>query len=380
MLAAAVLATLLATAPVAQAPAPATRVELGALPLVNYDADFGVGLGGNVAAFWRREGFAPYQYALALNVFFTAQGAQTHLLSGDAPNLWGTGWRPRFYLYLFREPVRPYYGIGNEVPVSARDAERADPARYSFEMTQPRLTLALERQLGGPWKADAAVSTGKFSLAYGPGSLLAEQAPAGARGGWYDEVQVSASYDTRDTEASTTRGQYHALAVRAGHIGRAGYLGTTATARGYVSPFGTPLLVLAGRVVVDALAGDVPFLELANFGGVAGVAGIGSLNTVRGLPRMLYIGKLKAMGNLELRSRLLHFEPGTHRLDVWAVGFGDAGRVWRDWRLDDDAGRVHVSYGGGLRLAWEEDYVLRADVGFSPEGTLGFYVNFLQLF
>jgi hemolysin activation/secretion protein len=142
--------------------------------------------------------------------------------------------------------------------------------------------------------------------------------------------------------------------------------------------------VVALRGVFDAMAGDVPFTELQLFGGRGAVplTGLGGARSIRGLPRLHYIGKVKALANVELRSRVLRFTPGSSTLDFWLVGFVDAGRVWTDLTelLTRPAGRIHGSAGGGLRLAWVEDYVVRVDYGWSNEGTTGLYIGFEQTF
>jgi hypothetical protein len=61
------------------------------------------------------------------------------------------------------------------------------------------------------------------------------------------------------------------------------------------------------------------------------------------------------------------------------VGFVDTGRVWQ---LQGDDGRFfhfHTGTGGGVRV-WHREFVLRLDVGTSPERAVNFYITFGNFF
>jgi outer membrane protein assembly factor BamA len=147
-----------------------------------------------------------------------------------------------------------------------------------------------------------------------------------------------------------------------------------------------PTLVIAGRAAVDTMVGDVPFDHLQDFGSFftpfLAVTGVGGGLTVRGLRPSEYVGKTKAIANAEVRWRFARVKPcdATPEVRLAGVAFVDTGRVWEG---PDPAGLpglgLHVGAGGGLRIAWGDLVVLRADVGYS-EGGARVYADFGHVF
>jgi outer membrane protein assembly factor BamA len=356
------------------------RVDVGAVPLINYTSDEGAGLGANAALFFRDPAIRPYRYALALSIFFTTRSIQDHMLRFDAPFFLGSQYRPTFMVRFERDPVRPYYGIGNDTRIDKSLAPSARDALYEHTFVQPQSALTLKRTLGEGWELATTLLGALTRIEADASTLLFQQKPTGYTGGFLTELAAEVAYDSRDSEAAPTRGVYAELVARGGQqAGNAFYAGGALVARGYVSPWGTPALTLAARFDLDVLAGDVPFTRLGTFAGRPPVAGIGGSQSLRGIPRYLYIGKVKTLGNFEARSRVHRFCPGDHTLDLMLAGFVDTGRVWTGsgavgpWRL-------HGAAGGGLRVGWEEDYVIRLDYARAFEGSSGLYLDFSQAF
>lgn len=356
-------------------------MDVGGVPLVNYSSDEGVGMGVNGALFLRAPDYQPYRYGWSLNVFFTTRSIQDHMLRFDAPHFLGSAYRPTLMLRFERDPVRPYYGIGNNTAIDHALDRPAMRALYLHTMVQPQSAFTLKRYLDGNWEIAGTLLAAWLRIDKAPTSLLARDAPVGAGGGFLSELSAELAYDSRDHETSPTSGIYAGLVGRAGQLSAAhAYAGGALVARGYLSPFGTPALTIAARFDIDALAGAVPFTRLGTFAGRPPLAGIGGAQSLRGIPRYLYIGKIKTIGNVELRSRIRRFRPGDHTLDLILVAFADAGRVWADFRADDRLWRIHAAAGGGVRVAWEQDYLIRVDFARAAEGSSGLYVDFAQCF
>ena len=141
-------------------------------------------------------------------------------------------------------------------------------------------------------------------------------------------------------------------------------------------PLFSKRVTLALRLVGDVLFGDVPFYELSR---AVDTYAVGGSNGVRGVPAQRYRGKVKVIGNMELRVRLFDIRPFGKLFTVGAAGFLDGGRVWADTRphpeLDGSTLNLKYGIGGGLRLMSGTAFVLRADVAWSPDATpVGGYV------
>jgi hemolysin activation/secretion protein len=147
-----------------------------------------------------------------------------------------------------------------------------------------------------------------------------------------------------------------------------------------------PRVVLAGRLAGDVLYGDPPFYELARF---EDTYAIGGLNGVRGVPAQRYYGKVKVLGNVELRTEIVTFRALGKPVTFGVTAFLDGGRVWADTtpRPDLDGGGsggiagLKYGVGGGVRFQSGSAFVLRGDVAWSPDATpIGAYVAAGQMF
>lgn len=368
-----------AAAPGADGP----RTDFVLVPYGNYSSDMSLGLGLNTAIYLRDPGWTPYRYSLRGQVYANFGGLQSHALFFDAPRLWGSAWRTMANAGYFREANHPYYGVGNTSSgaVAAGIDKRHD---LTFDLHNWHAAISAQRSVGPAWKVGLEYSLRVSSIEADPRSLLRRRQPIGDHGGLISQVEAEIDYDTRDLEMSPTRGVLGTLALRgagAATGSRFNYGGFTLALHGYKALLDHgPRLVLAGRVVFDGLVGGVPVELLPQFGGhVRALEGVGGAVSVRGLDRFRYTGKVRLLGNGEVRSRLARWHFGIRPLDLWVAGFCDVGRVWAQWAADGPLWRVHPSGGGGVRLAYVEDYLLRFDAGFSETG-LGMYVEFGQAF
>ena len=198
------------------------------------------------------------------------------------------------------------------------------------------------------------------------------------------EAYAGVMLDTRDHEFAPTRGWFADLSIRGGPLLEVagGYGGVNGAVRAYKRIWG-PYLVLAGRLMADVLFGTPPFYELSHFGGLYPDHGPGGGRSLRGAPQMRYHGKVKLIGNLELRSKLISFRLLKLPSSLGVTLFGDTGRVWADTaphpELDGPAGTLKYGIGGGLRLRMGETFVVRGDYGWSPDGW-GIYLDVNHVF
>jgi hypothetical protein len=379
------------------------RIEFGALPLIAGSTDIGVAVGviASIAKF--DQNYSPYRWSAALISTVAGKEApdgelefpiQTHFLSIDFPGLLDDRLRVILTPSVLWNAISPYYGIGNASPLEER-WERYDPQKQPGEYERARryyqyrwlqagagvnARLKLTKRVS--WFVSGNVSVSSTSL-YADSKLAADaRGESGPRVksmmvGLEDHLLMVAStgfiFDTRDHETSPTSGMFHDLSIRAGQaLGSPfTYGGANLTMRFYAPVIGERL-VLASRLVTDVLVGSAPFYQLSLVGGLLPFSGPGSGFAVRGVPLGRYAGKLKIIGNLELRSTFVSFTALAQRLHLGAAAFLDAGRVRTDFEqhpeLDIGAPPLKYGAGGGLRLRWGEAFLVRFDMGKSPDG------------
>lgn len=77
-----------------------------------------------------------------------------------------------------------------------------------------------------------------------------------------------------------------------------------------------------------------------------------------------FVGKTKLLVNLELRWRMFKFQAINQYFVIATNVFADIDRVWEN-SLRIGFRDLHLAKGGGLRLIWNENFVIALDVGNS---------------
>lgn len=394
-------------------------------PLLNFNSDEGLGYGVRVLLINRGEGEKPYRLGITGQFFQTTNDVFLHLFRVDAPQLLGTKWRVNLDLSYEGSRFAQYYGQGNGSVFDPRRSTCEDRAAlledpdvcpgnpdfvglryYVYERrTLPRIALMARRPLVDPWKLFGGYRLQFVNirpmyplkdLGQTADSRLVEDAKAGLLVG-YDgqstepfnlrsaELIAGIIYDTRDNEPAPGRGMFHeaSLRVAAPVIGSQFlYWGLNANLRLYVPVVpGYDRLTAAFHGLLDITGGDVPFYQLASFGGLGGYeTGVGGVYTVRGIRANRYQGKEKLVLNGELRWRFVDLKLLGQDVAFTAVTGADVGRSWRDIDFND-VGGLHAGATLGLRLAWNRDLVVRFDYGAGlTEPTSGFYIEFGNMF
>ncbi|HYO53252.1 Omp85 family outer membrane protein [Archangium sp.] len=395
MLTTALLLTTLATAtaappdpPPSTASAPAEQpkkkdkgVDAIVLPLVSYNSDLGFTYGGVAGAYLYAPGHNPYRHGIALQAMFTSRGQQSHYLRYDGPQLIGP-MRLELRLEYRRELRSPFYGPGN-VSAQGFDGDESQE-RFNYKKGSPG---AFVRLRGRPWgEGHPFQSYVGYSWRYTEvdpfdASVLEQLKPVGIEGGATGQLMAGVLWDTRDNESDPVRGGVEEVALRvsASATGsRYQYAGVTLSERRYWQL--GPRFILAQRLTLDMLFGEVPFFEWVNTGGVSSSEGIGGMSSVRGIERNRFAGNIKAFTNTELRFRAFDFNLFGSPVIAGGVAFVDLGRVWHPGVDNGPWWKWHPGVGAGLRLA-RRAAVVRFDWAMSPEsGRSRFYLNFGHMF
>lgn len=346
------------------------------LPALNYDSDFGFGYGVRGALYHFAHRRKPYEVAVEAQAFASTGGQQVHFLSIDLPSLGGSRFRFKLEGGYASNVGESYYGIGNVVSL----APNPNRYYYYYRHTVPNGVLSLRYAIRPELYLFTVYRLSFTSVGAYAGSLLDETRPFGFAGGRYGELAAGLLYDSRDEENDPTRGLLIEIAGRTAQS----FLGSQySTYAVFASAAGfrplTKWLVVAGRLGVDWELGDVPFDQLSEFGALFQTYGLGGGSTIRGLLQNQYIGNGKLLGNLEARFRIYRFSIRRRPIGLGAVAFVDGGRVWSQTRNDGDGINVHIGVGGGLRVIWEDVFVVRADCGYG-EGNVRFYVDIGHFF
>lgn len=376
--------------------------------------------------------YTPYLARIKANAAYYSSNARELALSLDCPYYKGSRWRFKIDVKAQQNPANLYFGLTEKTleplrlpsepiggksystykafntarktirPGGINEADSVtDALSNRFRETEFMLNLKADYALGkGKWRlmggyeiqhlsyktfegmqADAIDLTGNKTTAPNGTSLLRRDFEqgliTGLNGGWISILQTALIYDTRDFEPDPSKGVYYEIANE--YSGKA--IGSQFSfnklfmqGRYYQKlPFG-PRTVLAGRVAVANIFGSkAPFFEFQDQWSPDGsINALGGSHSLRGYRANRFLARSMWFANAELRIRIAETRLGKQRLSFGLSPFFDAGTVrdrWQDLSFKD----TKISFGSGLRVAWNQSTVLFFDYGVSKEDRLFFF-------
>lgn len=124
--------------------------------------------------------------------------------------------------------------------------------------------------------------------------------------------------------------------------------------------------------------------------------GLGGGSTMRGILRNRVVGDGVFYGNIEARWKFVRFNFIRNNFYLGLNGFTDFGRVTKKIQVNipstiespenffrKNAEKMHYSFGSGLAIAMNENFVISMDYGLSvdkQDGKSGFYMGLNYLF
>ena len=387
-------------------------VTFSGIPAINYIADNGLGFGAIVAMYLHDGETSPYRTAITLQLFLSTKLVQDHNIIVDSLRLFDLPLRLNARVGYLSSLTQNYCGVGGSVscdPAVARaaadDAGLADDIGDDDDAWDNFVRHYYQRRFMSPYglvnfryaliertetqKTRVEATFGYRAFYFIPGnvfadddgdgspdltpyagSLFAKDHPDGEPG-LSSLVQAGVMIDSRDNEPSPTEGWFMEGTVRATTPGLSSwnYGGFNVTVRGYTH---LPIfnlgrrLVLANRFTIDGLVGDVPIQEMARLGGSSDVYAFGGADTGRGIRVQRFLGKARVIEMLELRYRFFEFDLFSQNFALTTAAFVDAALIGDEIIQPKDLGVV-TSTGGALRIAWNENFIIRFDVGVSPQ-------------
>ncbi len=346
------------------------------LPLPHFSAQpqIGVMLGGSVNYSYRRAGEAFNSAYVQAWSQVSTRLVQDHNLSARLRDLMHHNEILQFGAMARRDPVFPYYGVDNHENLHGTDLSgpynwiHMDNYGGWFTYEHPLWQLHRSGRAPGVLRHYSGVFYYVDVMRALPGSRMAVQDPGRIGLERRGVTRLGLSWDSRDNDWDPGEGSLVDLTFDV--AGK--YTGSTSdwgrvhlSARNYVR-LGTPELVLATRVTLDALVGAPPLMALGDLGGLVPVDAYGGAFVGRGFVRRRFIGDVKALATAELRFTPLNRKLGNHTGSFGVTLFAELGAV--SSRVADLHKYVYPSGGPGLMMIWDRFAVFRVEAGFSREG------------
>ncbi|OHD54990.1 MAG: hypothetical protein A2Y33_03210 [Spirochaetes bacterium GWF1_51_8] len=373
---------------------PEEGIAFKPFPLVYYDADAGLGFGVSVSLFGYDGKSKEYLWKIYTEFTYTTKGQMDPDIRFDIPSIWIAGQPFRLqgmaeYLYALAEN---FYGYSGSMVDPLVTVGHTNSTNYFYQQWHPYLfftistPLAWGKQFGHDKTLDLIVGTCIESYTFQTNesqpvklpSYLMNTQPLGIAGGVVWSMVVGLRFDNRDFAPNPHTGTYNELLAEFALAGGYNYSRLSFTHSAYFTPFGGyKNLILAERLMIDQLFGDVPFFKAQKIGSttVPLFDGIGGGDTMRGIAKYRFIDNLKVIFTPEIRWRFLDFGP--FLWDMWhleLVVFSDIGNSWKNFE-DFAFSEIYATWGLGLRILWGEDFIIAADFGFWRD-QMGVYIGF----
>ncbi|HEX3770384.1 MAG TPA: BamA/TamA family outer membrane protein [Polyangiaceae bacterium] len=383
------------------------RYEPAGFPLIGGDSDIGFQFGvvGTLSHF--ANGVRPYEWNMDLLLSASVKqgpsgleiAQQSYLWQFDLPSLYGGELRLNPEVAYNHTINYGYFGLGNASSGAPPPAGDANPGRFTQWIDSfVQVRSGARVHMHGPLWAEFAAQYLYVAPGIYSGSALARDATTRNGDGSpfirgtdplsLPSIAFGLDYDTRDDEIFPHSGVLHEIGVRLEEGLPFGddvrYAEFGAILRAFVPLVGP--VVLAGRLVLNAQVGNVPFFDLFQAGPFDQKEMPGGSAGIRGVPVGRYLGPIKAIGNIELRAMLVEFSVLHQNFTLGNDVFFDTGRVWSDYsfRSPLDGSGIGLKYGvgGGIYFLWGEAAMLRIEAAYSPDAVsenptlpIGIYVN-----
>ncbi|MFA9391822.1 MAG: BamA/TamA family outer membrane protein [Prolixibacteraceae bacterium] len=229
-------------------------------------------------------------------------------------------------------------------------------------------------------------------------------------GGFIPLLKAGMVFDTRDNEPNPMKGMWTEAFI----FGAPKFLGSESgfvkfnfTHRQYFTLIERNLSLAYRLGYQGTIAGTTPFYYQTQIETslMKDQLGLGGSKTIRGINRNRVVGDGFAYGNVELRWKAVHFNWINQNFYIGLNGFADFGQTIQfidikgkvdskgefnstailsdtDYFSTDGEG-LHVSYGAGLRIVMNQNFVVAVDYGMAAneqDGTSGLYIGLNYMF
>jgi len=220
-------------------------------------------------------------------------------------------------------------------------------------------------------------------------------------GGFIPLLKAGLVFDTRDNEPNPMKGMWTEAFV----FGAPSFLGSESsfmkinlTHRQYFTLIKRDLSLAYRLGYQGTIAGETPFYYQTQIETslMKDQLGLGGSKTIRGINRNRVVGDGFVYGNVELRWKAVHFNWIKQNFYIGLNAYTDFGQVVQNIErkaltdrltntnyFSQDGESLHVSYGAGLRIVMNQNFIIAVDYGMAAseqDGTSGLYIGLNYMF
>lgn len=411
--------------------------NFGALPSITFDTDLGFQYGALVNLFQYGDGsrYPAYNHSLYFEVSRFTKGSGIYRFYYDSDRLIH-GLQTSMDLSYLPDQAYDFYGFnGFDSKYNAAWADQDDPLYksrmfYKYQRNLFRWKVDVQGKLSGEkfgWiaglnflnfdlspvdieklnkgkKGDDLLPdvNGLFDHYKQWGIISAEEAD----GGFVPTFKAGLVFDTRDNKPNPMKGVWTEAVIEASPkiLGaESSFAKLSLTHRQYFTLVPNDLSLAYRLNYQTTIGGDVPFYYqsqvITSILKGASSEGLGGAKTLRGVLRNRLVGDGYLLGNVEMRWKFSRFTFINNNFYLGLNAFSDFGMVTKKIKapemvrplssipqtdyFDWGAEKLHTSYGLGLRVAMNENFIISFDYGMAAnkqDGDSGFYMGLNYLF
>ncbi|WP_347841334.1 BamA/TamA family outer membrane protein [uncultured Draconibacterium sp.] len=419
--------------------------NFGALPTITFDTDLGFQYGGLINLYHYGDGsrYPKYDHSIYLEVSRFTKGSGINRFYYDSDKLI-EGLQTSVDISYLSDRAYDFYGFNGYDAVVNKDwfdDETADYRTrmfYKYDRKLFRFKVDLQGDLAGEsvkWVGGVNLLNFKLDLVdvdklnknkdqddllpghdeqpglyqkYQEWGIISDE---DADGGFVPTLKAGVVYDTRDNHPNPMKGIWTEAVL----MGSPEFLGgensftkLSVIHRQYFTLVPNNLSFVYRLAYQATLTGNAPFYYqtqmITTVMKGATSEGLGGASSLRGIRRNRVVGDSYFLGNVEARWKFARFQFINNNFYLGLNAFADFGRVTdkidfekpdyyveldspgvynHDDYFDNDAEAIHYSFGLGLRVAMNENFIIRCDYGMAADerdGESGIYIGLNYLF
>ncbi|WP_297087736.1 BamA/TamA family outer membrane protein [uncultured Draconibacterium sp.] len=419
--------------------------NFGALPTITFDTDLGFQYGGLINLYHYGDGsrYPKYDHSIYLEVSRFTKGSGINRFYYDSDKLI-EGLQTSVDISYLSDRAYDFYGFNGYDAVVNKDwfdDETADYRTrmfYKYDRKLFRFKVDLQGDLAGEsvkWVGGVNLLNFKLDLVdvdklnknkdqddllpghdeqpglyqkYQEWGIISDE---DADGGFVPTLKAGIVYDTRDNHPNPMKGIWTEAVL----MGSPEFLGgensftkLSVIHRQYFTLVPNNLSFVYRLAYQATLTGNAPFYYqtqmITTVMKGATSEGLGGASSLRGIRRNRVVGDSYFLGNVEARWKFARFQFINNNFYLGLNAFADFGRVTdkidfekpdyyveldspgvynHDDYFDNDAEAIHYSFGLGLRVAMNENFIIRCDYGMAADerdGESGIYIGLNYLF